>query len=180
MPPEITACLEPGEEVLWHGKPRPYVFILRGLPNIAFGVTWGVLGAFWYHGAGGIGQYSAFEGWWKLVPLFSIPFILAGFSFFLRPIRLGLQARRTWYLVTNRRVFIAELVPNQSSRLRVFSLAEMAPPHIVKRPFDDLYDVVLTQAAQGNPHLTPRLDSGFFGIRDGNAAAEAINSATNP
>src|ERR1700721_1734133 len=109
MPPEIAACLAPAEEVLWQGRPRPYVFILRGLPNIAYGVAWSVLGAFWYHGSGGIGQYSAFQGWWRLTPLFSLPFILAGFSFFLYPIRLGARARRTWYLVTDRRVLAGGL-----------------------------------------------------------------------
>lgn len=180
MPPEITACLAPGEKVLWHGRPRPYVFMLRGLPNIAYGVTWSVLGAYWYHGAGGIGEYSAFQGWWRLTPLFSVPFILAGFSFWLYPIRLGQQARRSWYVVTNQRIFIAELFPKKTPQLRVFTKEEMGAPQVVKRRYDDLYDVILTLRAQENPHLKPRLDSGFFGIKDGEAAAGAVNETTNP
>jgi hypothetical protein len=179
MPPELAACLAPGEKITWQGRPRPYVFILRGLPSIVYGMTWSILGAFWYHGSGGIGKYSAFEGWWKLVPLFSLPFILAGLSFFFYPLRLGARARRTWYVVTNRRVFIAELRRNQSPILRVFSATEMVPPQVMKR-FDGLCDVILTLRAREQPHLKPSLDSGFFGLKDGERAAGAINSLINP
>ena len=179
MPPEITACLAPDEEILWHGRPRPSVFILRGLTSIFYGATWSILGAFWYHGAGGIGEYSAFEGWWRLVPLLSLPFIAAGWSFFFYPINLGARARHTWYVVTNRRIFIARLHYKKPTELRVFTRAEMGPPHVVKR-LDGLYEIVLTRSAQGKPYLIPRLESGFFGIEDGPVAARAINAAINP
>ena len=174
LPPQITACLAPGEEILWHGRPRPYVFMLRGLPAIVFGMTFSILGAFWYHGA----ILAPWEGWWKLVPTFSLPFIALGWSFFLYPINLGARARRTWYVVTNRRVFIARLHGNKPLELRVFIRDEMGPPHVVKR-LDGLDEVVLTRSAQGKPYLVPRLESGFFGIKDGTAAAAAVNAAMN-
>lgn len=174
MSPEITGCLVPGETVAWSGKPPPYVFILRGIHHIAFGLTWPILGAFWYHGSGGISEAtSAFEGIWRIVPLLSVPFMLAGLSFWFYPIRLAAQARRTRYVVTNRRAFIAELSRQKPMQLRVFSPEEMAPPQVIRR-FDGLYDVLLTRRAQENPHLTPRLDAGFFGIPDGETAAQAI------
>jgi len=179
MPPEITACLAPGEEILWHAQPRPYVFMLRGMTSIFYGMTWSILGAFWYHGAGGIGEYSAFEGWWKLVPLLSLPFIFCGFSFFFYPIRLGSRARHTWYVVTNKRIFIARLLAKRAPDLRVFTREEMGPPHLIKR-LDGLYEIVLTRSAQGKPYLIPRLESGFFGIKDGEAAATAIHAVMNP
>jgi hypothetical protein len=176
MPPQITACLAPGEEILWRQQPRPYVFLLRGLPNIAYGVTWGVLGAVWYHGAGGISaDTSAFEGWWRLEPLLTLPFILCGFSFFFYPIRLGARARRTWYVVTNRRIFIAQLRRNRPPELHVFTREEMGPPQVVKR-FDGLYDLILSRSSQNKPYLAPRLESGFFGIPDGEAADQAIRT----
>jgi len=174
MPPEIESTLASGENVLWHGRPRPYVFMLRGLPNVAYGVTWSVLGAFWYHGA----IIARFDGWWAILPYLSLPFIAAGFSFFLYPIRLGQRARRTWYVVTNQRIFIAELFP-AGPKFRIFSAKEMGPPQVVKR-FDSLYDVILTRRAQENPHLAPRLDSGFFGLENGEVAAGAVNETTCP
>jgi len=179
MPPEIAAVLAPDEKVLWQNQPRPYVFILRGLTSIVYGMTWSILGAFWYHGAGGIGKYSAFEGWWKLIPLLSLPFILAGLSFFFYPIRLGARARRTWYIITNQRVFIAELRRDQPPLLRIFSATEMGPPQVNKR-WDGLHDLILTRRTQELPHLMPPLDSGFFGLEDGEKAAGAINLSTNP
>jgi hypothetical protein len=175
LPSQIAACLAPDEKVLWQGRPRPYVFMLRGLTSIFYGMTWSILGAYWYHGSGGIGEYSAFEGWWRLVPLLSLPFILAGFSFFFYPINLGTRARYTWYLVTNQRIFIARLHHKKPLELRVFTRKEMAPPQVVKR-FDGLYEVILTRSAQDKPYLVPRLESGFFGIPDGEAAAAAVIS----
>ena len=175
FPHEIRACLEPGEEILWQGRPRPYVFMLRGLPALFFGVVFSILGSFWYHGA----TLAPWEGWWKLVPTFSLPFIALGWSFFIYPINLGARASHTWYFVTNRRVFIARQHRNKPAELRVFTHAEMGPPQVIRR-FDGLYEVVLSRSAQDRPFLVPRLESGFFGIPDGNEAAEAINAAMNP
>jgi hypothetical protein len=173
--PALAALLEPGESVTWSMQPRPYVYLVRGLSSIAYGTTWAVLGAFWYHGSGGVGRYSAFEGWWKLVPLLSLPFILAGLSFFISPIRLGAQARRTWYVVTNRRVFIAELFAHRAPKLRVFSPHELAPPLAVKR-MDGLYNLVLTNRAQeGLPHLAPRIEDAFFGLESTEIVSAAVD-----
>ena len=167
-----SSLIEPGETVLWSGRPRPYVFMLRGLPNLAYGVTWAVLGAFWFRGANGF-----FERWWRLVPLFSIPFILAGLSFFIYPIRLGARARRTWYFITNRRVFIAEVSPENGWKLRLFRPNELDAMHITKR-MGNLYDIILSPSALENPHLTPRLEEGFFGIENGGQALEALLQLT--
>jgi hypothetical protein len=169
LPPEIAARLEPGEDVLWTGRPRPYVFMLRGLPAIFYGATWSILGAWWYHGA----MLADWAGWWKLVPNLSLPFIACGWSFFFYPINLGKRARRTWYIVTNRRVLIARWHNRKPAELRVFTRKEMAPPQVIKR-FDGLYEVILARSAQDKPYLVPRLESGFFGIRDGEAAAAAV------
>ena len=173
MPPEISALLNPGEKILWQGRPRPYVFMLRGMPNLAYGVTWSVLGAIWYHGA----RMAPFMGWWRIVPYLSFPFILAGFSFWRYPIRLIAQGSRTWYVVTNQRIFIAELNKKGSVSVRVFSKEEMCAPQVMSR-FDGLYDVILTQRSLDNPHLKPRLDAGFFGLMNGEVAAAAVRTAT--
>jgi hypothetical protein len=178
LPSQITAALSPGESILWHGHPRPYVFMLRGLPAIFYGMVWSILGAVWYYGSGGIGEYSAFEGWWKLVPLGSLPFIFAGWSFFFYPINLGARARHTWYVVTNKRVFIARLHGKKPIELRVFTRAEMGPPHVIKR-LDGLEELILVRNEQDKPYLLPRLESGFFGIKDGEAAAAAIKTSTD-
>ena len=175
MPPEILACLKPGEELVWEGRPRPYVFMLRGLTSMFYGATWSILGAWWYHGA----MLAPWEGWWKIVPNLSLPFIAAGWSFFFYPINLGARARHTWYLVTNQRVMIARWHSTKPAELRVFNRVEMGPPHVVKR-LDGLYEVILTRSAQDKPYLIPRLEAGFYGIPDGEAAAVAIRKTMGP
>ena len=174
LPAPLTASLASDETVLWSAQPRPYVYIVRGLTAIAYGTSWAVLGAFWYHGSGGIGRHSVFDGWWKLIPLGSLPFMLAGLSFYIYPIRLGARARRTWYVVTNRRVFIAEVDGNRPAELRVFSPHELAPPLSVKR-VDGLHNLVLTHRAQEQiDHLAPRLEDAFFGLSETKTAIAAI------
>ena len=87
------------------------------------------------------------------------------------------KARRTWYVVTDRRVFIAEIFAHKPPRLRVFSANELAPPLAVKR-FDGLYNLVLTHRAQeGLPHLAPRLEDAFFGLPNTEAASEAVRQS---
>jgi hypothetical protein len=168
--PALAGLLEPGETVRWSAQPRPVVYILRGLSSIAYGTTWAVLGAFWYHGA----MLAPWDGWWKLVPILSLPFIFAGLSFFIWPIRLGAQARRTWYVVTDRRVFIAELPKRHPPKVRVFSPHELGPPLVVKR-MDGLYNLILTNRAQEQwPHLYPRIEDAFFGLTETESASEAI------
>jgi hypothetical protein len=174
LPPDITAALAPGEKVLWEGRPAPHVFMLRGLTAMFYGCVWSILGAFWYHGA----SLAPWEGWWNIVPTLSLPFIFCGFSFFLYPINLGARARHTWYVVTDQRIFIARLHHKKPVELRVFTRAEMGPPHLIKR-FDGLYEIVLARRAQDKPYLIPRLESGFFGIREGEAAEAAIKSVIN-
>jgi hypothetical protein len=180
VPPALAPILDPGEKLLWAAQPRPYVYIVRALPSIAYGTTWAVGGSLWYYGSGGVGKYSAFEGWWRMEPILVMPFIFAGFSFFISPIRLGARARRTWYVVTDRRVFIAEIFANEPPKLRVFSTHELAPPLAVKR-MDGLYNLVLTHRAQeGLPHLNPRLEDAFFGLRETESASEAIHHGVAP
>jgi len=171
VPPEIIACLAPGEEVVWQGRPQPHVFMLRGLTATFYGIVWSILGAFWYHGA----SLAPWEGWWNIIPTLSLPFIFCGFSFFLYPINLGARARHTWYVVTNQRVFIARLRGKKPLELRVFTRKEMGPPHLIKR-FDGFYEVVLVRSAQDKPYLVPRLESGFFGIKDGEACVASMQA----
>ena len=175
MPPPITSSLAPDEQVLWSGQPRPYVFMLRGLPAIFFGLVFSILGAYWYQGA----SLAPWDGWWNYVPTFSLPFIGLGWSFCLYPINLGARARHTWYVVTNRRIFIARLHGKKPPELRAFTCPEMGPPHVVKR-LDGLYEVILTRRAQDKPYIIPTLESGFFGIPDGPVAAAAISVVTHP
>ncbi len=118
LPPGLV---EPDETVFWHGQPRPYVFMLRGLTSIFYGMTWSILGAFWYHGSGGIGKYSAFEGWVETRAAFQPSLHPRRVQLFLLPDPARRPARRTWYVVTNRRIFIAEVHRNQPPSLRIFA-----------------------------------------------------------
>jgi len=176
LPPALAARLEPGETVRWSAQPEPFVFVMRGLNCVFYGATWSVLGAFWYRGSGGVSyQTSAFEGYWRLVPLLSIPFIVAGMSFFFYPLRLGPRARRTWYVVTDRRVFIAEIFSERPPRLQIIAPAQRGATARAVQRFDKLYDVLITRRAQEQwPHLPAPLDTSFLGLADPAPALAAL------
>ena len=145
--------------------------MLRGLTSIFYGLTWSILGAFWYHGAGGVGKMSAFEGWWRIVPLLSVPFILAGFSFWFYPLRLGFRARRTWYLVTNQRVFIAELGPKMRRATSSFLCPKKWPP-AGRETISTGSTKSSSPARPGKPaSQTPPRFGVSFGLENGEAAA---------
>lgn len=175
-PDAIAARLEPDENVLWLGRPAPHVFMLRGSMSAMYGACWAILGSFWYKGSGGVGHNTVFTGWWSVLPLVTVPFILAGLSFFLYPMRLGARARRTWYAVTDRRAFIVEIRKGRPAQVRLFAPAELGAPELRSR-FDGLDDLLLTRRALEHPHLTPRLEDGFFGVRNGAGAVKALQTA---
>lgn len=172
--PLIAPLLSPGEKIIWAQQPRPHVFVLRAVHSIFYGLTWVVLGLFWFYGAGGVGRDSVFDGWWRLTPVFSLPFVFAGLSFFIYPLQLYLRSLRTWYLVTDRRAITVEFPRNKPPVQRVFSRDEIGRVEITPR-WDRLQDLILTRRAQDLPHLPASLDAGFFGLTEGEQARQALD-----
>jgi hypothetical protein len=43
LPPEFEAVTEPGEQVLWTGRPVFWPFVLHAVPIVIFGLFWGLM-----------------------------------------------------------------------------------------------------------------------------------------
>jgi hypothetical protein len=132
--PSLT---DPGERLLWSGRPNPAVYAMRKAAYIfPFGLFFFGFALFWIHGASQASGKAADQGmpFW----LFGIPFVIAGACMVLSPAWYLFRASRTTYALTDRRA-ITDVSGPFPSRTSV-------PLHQV--PFVDV-----RAAAQGPRHV---------------------------
>jgi hypothetical protein len=100
--------LQPGERLLWSGRPDP----IRGmLPTFAiwlFAIPWTCFAVFWIVTAYGIGSHAnnSGGGGFAFFPLFGLPFVLVGIGMFSSPYFVYLKLKRTAYGITDKRAII--------------------------------------------------------------------------
>jgi hypothetical protein len=173
LAPEV---LEPGEVILWEGRPRPGRFVVRALPTALFGLPWTVFSLVWtvlasipllsgeaFHS--GLAAAICF-------PLFGVPFVLIGFALLGAPLWEAARARRTRYLVTDRRVVLLEL----GRSVRSLRAAELGSLEWRPRA-DGSGDLVLTREvdrdSDGDAHTQ---EVGLWGIEDVKAVHDLVRT----
>jgi len=128
----IEQELEPGERLLWKGRPRGGLR-LRGsdLYLIPFTLVWGGFAIFWEAMAlFGISKTSA-PG--VLFPIFGIPFVLFGLYFIFGRFFVDAKLRESAeYAVTNRRAIIASGI--FSRNVRSINLQTTPEITLIERP----------------------------------------------
>jgi hypothetical protein len=100
------AQLEPGERLLWHGKPDPRRGLLAMIPIVLFAIPWTGFAVFWTAAASGLLFEDSRPGWISLFALFGVPFILVGLGMLTSPYWSYKKAQRTVYALTSRRAMI--------------------------------------------------------------------------
>lgn len=111
--PGVTAgwedILEPGETILWQGRPDNVV-VWRNVLSVesAFGLVFGLFALFWIIAAVGMGGVGGINPIGLIFPLFGLPFLATGVWMVVgRIIWDARQRGRTWYTLTDRTAFIA-------------------------------------------------------------------------
>src|SRR5579862_3276194 len=101
LPPEFQAVTEPGEKVLWTGRPVFWPFVLHAVPFVIFGVLWGLMDL-------GIIGHAAVSKGHLVLPLigFGILHAFPAWGSFLYAGYLVLVHRNTVYAYTNRRLLM--------------------------------------------------------------------------
>lgn len=114
--------LNPGERLLWAGRPRPWRAardnrgsILFGVILLGLGVAWTVV--VWMITRAGNGPPVDSLPYW--LPFFSVITLPAGIVTILQPFQLARQARRSAYAVTDQRLLGRE--PQHGGSIRVSS-----------------------------------------------------------
>lgn len=111
LPPEwesrVRAELESMETVKWFGVPRPMSFVWVTIPIVLFAIPWTAFAIFWICGASGfkLPDLSHFSPA-NIFPLFGLPFVLVGLGMLLSPLWAIRAAKKTGYVLTNRRAIL--------------------------------------------------------------------------
>jgi hypothetical protein len=102
---KIDSELQPGEFIRWIEQPVPRFFTADTIGSILFGIPWTGFALFWMWGALGFKVPDPREGLQPqhLFALFGVPIVLVGFRMLASPIWVWQAARKTVYLVTDKR-----------------------------------------------------------------------------
>jgi hypothetical protein len=99
------SLIDPGEKLLWSGRPDPVRFALgKSIGTFFFGIPFFAFSLFWIYLALTLAPQ---DSWGRYFWLFGIPFLLAGAAMLLSPAWMFYCAHHTTYLLTNKRAIIA-------------------------------------------------------------------------
>lgn len=147
------------ERITWMAQPRAGRLARQTIPIVLFASFWTAFSCYWLVGAlGAVTQGPT--GYERLFPLFGLPFLLIGLGMLSSPLWALRRARRTVYLVTDRRIVIIEGGP-RGARIRALEPAQIARLERRQRP-DGSGDLLVFCLGQ-----TPdRTQLGFYGVPD--------------
>jgi hypothetical protein len=181
--PEIPASLAPvlereldaGEQLLWHAQPAPWTLIERGLSKFIFGIFFFGFAVFWTWGAsGGLpSKHPASTGgmhWFGLI--WGTPFMLVGASMVLSPLWAWWVARRTLYVITNRRAILIEApFRRKIQSFRGDRLINVLRDENQRGNGNLIFE---REASQGSKGRTIYRDIGFFGLIDAKSVEDLL------
>jgi hypothetical protein len=171
--------LDPGERLLWAGRPDPRSAIPASIGIFVFAIPWTAFALFWMWGASGFG--AAFReggeeaGGFRYFFLFGLPFVLIGIGMLLSPLWIYRKARSTVYAVSDRRLLITHGEGTRSVHSlpgRLLGSIEM------KERRDGRGDLVFQQPASGEN--SSGTSFAFHGVGDVRAVERLIRGAFNP
>jgi hypothetical protein len=115
-PDEVAREMRAGEKTQWVGYPIPKKFAIKeGIPSFVFGIPWTAFVVFW--------ESLAIKSGSVFMTLWGVPFIVVGLYLLTSPFWEYLRARRTIYVVSNKRLIILNGLLRPSRR-------SFAPPDI--------------------------------------------------
>jgi hypothetical protein len=170
----VQAELQPGESLRWVEQPVPGRMALAALPMVLFAIPWTAFALFWIWGAA---QGSAdAPGPMRLFPLFGLPFVLIGLGLFTSPFWIMRNARRTVYVVTDRRAIVLGGRASGAVSVRSFEPEKLGDLRREQRA-DGSGDLVFGQDEKvGSKGRTRMVDYGFLAVRNVREAEEYVRA----
>ena len=162
----IDAFLEPGERLLWHGRPDSNRLVRRQYLWCFFAGAFFGLSLIWC--------WASWQQGTVLSMFIGVAFAAMGLAVVYSKAREILNARTTRYLVTNRRAVV--IAGKSDQVLESFSPSEIGAIEI--RPVDDDFSDVLFNREprlRGYRGVTTE-GTGFYGLADPQQARQALET----
>ena len=165
--------LRSGESLLWMGKPIPKRLAMKTMPIILFAIPWTAFALFWTAGAAGF-KFPQFNQGFDLFPLFGLPFILIGLGMFCSPLWMVWKAKRTAYVLTNKRAILFD--GGRSTTIRSFYLGKLDKLRRIQHADgsgDLIFDREVKVDSEGDNQTT---DHGFLAINNVKKVEDHVRS----
>lgn len=171
----IDSELSSGERVTWSGQPIPGRLARKAIPLVIFGIPWTAFAIFWTFGAWHTTK-AAHDGYSSAFPLFGLPFILIGLGMLSSPYWSWRRAKRTAYVLTNKRAIIFAGGSRGSVTVRSFDPERFTDLRRNQNP-DGSGDIIFAQDIRRDSEgARQSTDVGFLGVRDVKAVEDRVKS----
>ncbi|MBD1872895.1 hypothetical protein H6F75_05330 [Nodosilinea sp. FACHB-131] len=163
---KIDNELQPGESIRWVGQPIPRFFTADSIGCVLFGIPWTIFTIFWMWAALEFKLPNLREDLQPqhLFALFGIPFMLTGFGMLSSPLLVWQAAKKSVYLVTNKRAI--SIQSGWSTTIRSY-LPDQLKDVYRKERADGTGDVIIAIREWIDNDGDPRSEEiGFLEVRD--------------
>ncbi len=174
---QVELELQSGECIVWLDQPIPGRLARSSLGILIFGIPWTAFAIFWVTmAAKGVSKSNGGAIVW-LFPLFGVPFILIGLGMLSSPYWVRRGARRTAYVITDRRAILFQGGWRGSMTVRSFEPSALQGDLHRKQHSDGSGDLIFTQEFQrGSKGREYTTNIGFMAVRDVKGVEEKIRA----
>jgi hypothetical protein len=170
----VEAELEPGEGLRWVEQPLSARAARMALPAVLFAIPWTGFALFWIWAAARGSAHTS--GPFQLFPLFGVPFVGVGLGMFSSPFWAARAARRTVYVVTDRRALVIREGGRGGESVRSFAPEKLADLRREQLP-DGSGNLVFGEDLDLGPRGRRIATSyGFMAVPDVRAAEEYVRA----
>lgn len=161
---KVDRELEAGEHIEWIETPIPRFFTPTATGAFLFGIPWTAFAIFWTAGAAWGTSKGDGLGFFRLFPLFGVPFILIGFGMLSSPLRAYRKALQTVYVISNRRAITFD--GGRTTTIRSYSPERLEDVYR-KEKKDGTGDVIIVRRAWRDSDGDRQSEElGFLRVRD--------------
>ncbi|MEM9294898.1 MAG: hypothetical protein AAGA57_03775 [Planctomycetota bacterium] len=167
LPPKLLAAveaeLEPEETVLWFAQPSPGRMVKKALPVLVFAIPWTACAVFFTTAALGMhGHLQKSPPAWTAI--IGGIFLLFGLLMFFAPYGAYQLAKKSGYVITDRRALLIEA--GATLRVRTFGPEKLDETERKQRD-DGSGDLILDRETYTGPKGQTRTrEVGFYGVPD--------------
>jgi hypothetical protein len=158
--------LDADEEIIWQGRPNPsFTFKPSMIFTTLFGMVFAGFALFWMIAASAAGGYFWMFG---LIHFTVGVGVIAGSVLFP-----SFKRRRTWYTLTNRRAFIASVMPLFGKRLKSYPITADTPIEFQDNRIPSVMFATETKRGKNSTYTVP---IGFEHIHDAREVLTLLRS----